>query len=763
MIAYVSGFFIIGCLPHLGPDLGLWLLLLLGLSWLRAGPPHLSLVVCGCLVAWLYGTEQLAHRLSAKHAGDFQLTGEVVGLPEHYPDSMRFTIRVIRLAPLFDADTDIAALRQVQLRWYQPTHKVTAGDVIQAKVRLKPPHGLYNPAAGDSELRAFINRIDARGYVRTLIAYQAEPSVNLDRLRGDLLAWLEQRLAQHPRALASLRALWLGDKSALTEHDWLTLRASGTTHLMVVSGLHIGVLVGLGWWLGRGLASLVLLGREGQCSPFLWPFIGAVGLSGAYMLLAGMSLPTLRAWLMAAIMLSGYLTLRRISVWRRWWASMAIVLTLFPLAFYQSGFWLSFIAVATLLYLVAHLRQQGQWAKLIHSQWLIFLIVGPLTVWCFSALSLSAPLVNLLAIPAVSALVLASPAALLLEVIGIHWGVDSLVKLLEWGWYGLDWLADYAPVLLWQPPKPGGIALGFALLGSVLVLLPLSAGVRLTGLLCWLPLVLKAPAQLPEKQFQAWVFDVGQGTAVLVQTRHHRLLYDTGAAYRNGGSALAQAVLPYFRQQGITQLDRLVVSHNDNDHAGGVARLLKQLDVDQIDAGMPASLIQRGVEQKVSYCPPDGAWQWDGVSFRYRHLPATAGDSSNDRSCILQINAAACGLLLSGDASQSVETAISTRLTKVSWLLAGHHGSADSTGDTLLQATEPDAVLFSNGYLNRYGHPHASVLERVRQAGAQSYRTDHHGALLLQVNGAGHCQVTTWREQQKGYWSQTLEHTLSRP
>ena len=752
MITYISGFFILGWLPSL-PTVWVWLLILLLCLllgwWLSTTRTFLFLLFTGFSVAYLYGQQQLSHRLSESAAGiDWEIVGIVSGLPDQNASRARFDLTVEQITA-FDRQEPAPSIRTIRLSWYQPAHPVRPGDHLRVTVRLKPPHSLRNPKGFDYEYWAFVRHIDAVGYVKQLSSEQSVGYFSFDRLRFDLISWVNQRFERWPKARVMLNALWLGDKSAIDADGWQLLQTTGTTHLMVVSGLHIGVIVGLGWWLGRLLTGVLWRGKEARISHFSLPFVCALLLSGVYVILAGFSIPTVRAWLMAAILLSGFLTFDRISIWRRWWGSMAVVLTLFPLAIHEVGFWLSFIAVAALIFLVDSSRGVSKLRMIFLSQWYIFLVIGPFSLLFFGVLSLFAPLINVLAIPLVSLALLISVPSIFLELLGIPWLLESIAYGLEGIWLGLEVVAKISSQGLWQRSSVDWIAVGFAIFGSVLLVIPLSYVVRLAGCLCWVPLLFKAPASLTEGDFQVVVFDVGQGLSVLVRTANHQLIYDTGPAYRHGGGAFERAVLPYLKHQGITGLDRLVISHDDNDHAGGWSVAHQHLAITQTEAGMPEQL----PIESARYCESGLQWQWDGVNFRYLQPEASLASDDNNRSCILEVRSDQCSLLITGDADTDIEAQIAPNLRPVTWLIAGHHGSKTSTGAPLLNRVQPEVVVFSAGFLNPYRHPYEQVVERVKASGAAIYRTDRQGAILLNSSPNNTCLARGWREMEKRYWS----------
>lgn len=759
MITYITGFFIVAWLPVLPPLIWLSILPVLGLIIFRYFPSirfKLFTFFIGVVIALVYGHFQLMHRWSVDDAKMlWRVTGVVVGLPQSEGKQVRFNLRVNKIQTGLSEKVSNGLStgpqhrpRIIRLSWYRADRHIQPGDSLVLDVKLRPPHSLWNPGGFDYERWTLSRNIDAVGYVKGLHEQQSASSFLIDSARFQLIAWLTERFDAQPVVSSTLQALLIGDKNALQEWQWRLMRNTGTTHLMVVSGLHIGVCVGLGWWLGRFLFVALFRGREHSVVHHWLPVITALLLSGLYVALAGFSIPTQRAWVMAAVLLGAQLLMRRPNVWARWWLAMAVVLTLQPLAVHEVGFWLSFGAVAALLFLVTVRQAKAPIMILLKSQWWILWMLSPLLLLFFGQVSMSSPLVNMLAIPFLSLLLISTLPALMMEGVGIYWGLDIVSALIQGLWASLSWVDGLSDQWVLDLQPPGILAALFAGLGAAMILQPVSAKLKLVGVLCWLPVFLPPQDPVASKQFKAIVFDVGQGASVLIQTQKHVLLYDTGAAYPNGSTAFERAVLPYLKQQGINYLDKLIVSHDDNDHAGGINKIYEILEVGVTESGMPSSLKAPAV-----LCESGVTWSWDGIEFGYIHPESPDNATDNDRSCVLEVRGPQCSLLITGDAGLKVEEQLADKLTPVNWLVAGHHGSRTSTGETLLKVTKPASVLVSAGFLNRYGHPHDDVVSRIEAHASGIFRTDKEGAILLENTAEEGCRVQTWRQKIKRYWS----------
>jgi len=736
MIFYVAGILAGAFLPEL-PRSWLWLVLaplfLCG-PWRRCSMPFWL----GVLVAISYGHWQLWHRLDpVVQERDQRLLGMVTGLPKRAGEVQRFELRVL--------EPRRSRLRRVSLGLYEAAAPLRPGDIVALEVRLKPPRSLWNPAAFDYERWALSRDIDATGYVRGEI-HRLGQRPTLDRLRAVIAERLAAAISD-PKVAALTQALLVGDRRGLGEADWQRLRRTGTVHLLVVSGLHIGILVGFGWLLGRGLCWLWPARRLPPILPRLLPTLLALSLSGLYVLLAGAGLATQRAWIMAAVLLLSAFWLVPIPVWRRWWLALCLVLTLQPLAVLEPGLWLSFGAVAALLLLSQDRGRQPLWTRLVRAQLAIFCLMTPLLLGAFAQLSLIGPLVNLVAIPLLPLLILGLIPVLFGAWAGFGLPGELYGALVGGLWHGLGVVADWqgSASLLAVPSRP---LLGLALAAAAVVVLPLALQVRALALGIWALALFALPQPGNRDDLRAWVFDVGQGTSVLVESAGRRLLYDTGPAYLDGGTAFERAVLPWLQQRGVHKLDRLVLSHADSDHAGGRHRLRQQLDVGRRESGSGALQAEEGYQP----CRAGQQWHWGPTRFRYLH-GGGSGDE-NDRSCVLLVESGGCRLLLTGDIGAGVEGRLVAEgaLPRLTWLVASHHGSRSSSTPAFVQAAAPELVLFSAGYLNRYGHPAPAVVERFRQRGANTLTTAHSGAIELRARG-GECRERVWRRVKKRYWS----------
>ncbi|WAC44711.1 DNA internalization-related competence protein ComEC/Rec2 [Pseudomonas sp. SL4(2022)] len=737
IFALVAGLLVLRFLPALPP---LWLLAVLPVAGLmllpfRSYPVALFLFAFtwACVSAQWALDDRLVQQMDAR---TLWLQGRVVGLPQLGEGVVRFELEQV----VSRRDKLPARLR---LAWYDGP-AVRAGQTWRLAVRLKRPHGLVNPQSFDYEAWLLAQRIGGTGTVKSgeLIAPASGTGAWRDRLRQQLLA-----TPAHGRE-GALAALVLGDDSGLSTADWQVLQNTGTVHLMVISGQHIGLLAALLYGLVAGMARLGFWPRS-------WPWLPcacAVALAGAlaYGGLAGFEVPVQRACVMIGLVLLWRWRFRHLGVWLPVLLALLAVLLGEPLASLQPGFWLSFGAVMLLILTFSgRLGAWPWWNTLLRAQWAMAIGLLPLLLALGLPVSASAPLANLVAVPVVGLLVV--PLALIgtlllpLPVVGAAllwvagWVLDLLFELLtQLALWLPAWLPSALPFWAWL----------LVVLGALVLLLPAALPMRSLGALLLLPLLF-SPQQRPEYgRAEVWMLDVGQGLAVLVRTQKHDLLYDAGPRFGEFDTG-ERVVLPSLRALDVRALDVLLISHADNDHSGGAAAIRRGLPVRQVLSGEPDKLEPAW---QAAACVSGRQWQWDGVQLStWRWESASDGNQS---SCVLHIEANGERLWLAGDIDANAEQALLSSGLEMpaQWLLAPHHGSRSSSSASFLAKVRPTAALISRGAHNAFGHPHAEVVERYRALDAQLYDTAVHGAVRIRLGAFEPAQglrnhARFWREK----------------
>ena len=665
----------------------------------------------------------------ALHGRDFDVIGSVRGLPNVGPDSTRFDFDIA--SAMLDGQP-LSLRGRVRLNWYDKAPELSPCSTWRLRLRLRPPRGLVNPGGYDSERGAAQRGVVAVGYVRAdrdnrMTAAASGPCV--DAWRASIARAIGAELGPNSSS-ALLRALAVGDQSAIGEPEWQVLRATGIGHLIAISGLHVGMFAAFGVLLGRLLWKLAPRLTLRIPGPLIEAPI-AMACAFGYGLLAGMGVPTVRTLLMIAIALLARFARRATSVAQALALAALAIIAWDPLAVMSAGFWLSFVGVAILLSMTrAAGAEVPAWRELPRVQLGLSLALLPLSVWFFGQGSLIGPLANLIAVPWVSFLVV--PLTVAGSLLIVDWPVlggpllhaaDFLLGAL---WRIMEWLAALPSAQVYFAAAPLW-ALLLALIGTAWMLLPRGVPARALGVMLLLPLLLPPRQDLAEGEFEAWMFDVGQGLAVLVHSRDGAWLYDAGPRYPSGFDVGEAVVIPSLRALGIDRLDRIVISHGDSDHAGGARALHLAFPDAPIESGEPQRL-----ELPAGDCPGAFGEATDGVQLRAVYASKDESAKGNDRSCVILVSGRHGSLLLTGDATSRVEPAIAAALGEVPRPLVmsvPHHGSKTASSAAFLAALSPRLALVSAGYRNQFGHPHADVLERYARQTAALMNTADGGYL----------------------------------
>lgn len=753
--ALLAGVLLVQGLAHLpSPSWALLILLgAIGLAWRCPRWRWLACLLFGVAWALWRGMSAMDARLPRALEGrDFTVVGSLVGLPLARTDASRFTLRVEH-ATLDGQPFDLHG--RITVSWYDGAPALQPCTRWQLLLRLKRPRGLLDPGAADSERSALERGIVATGYVRdddgnTALA---APSWCVDGVRAAIAHAIETRV-HDPHDAALLQAFAVGDTRGLDQHDWAVARANGVSHLIAISGFHVGVAAMFGVWL-----TLLIYG--------MWPRLGlrlprpqaqaaaALLAAGVYGALAGLGLPTVRTLLMIAVVALARCSRRGSSGAHSLALALIAILLVDPLAVLAAGFWLSFVGVA---FLILCLQSHGRgWRAFVRElsagQSLMTVALLPLTLWFFGQASLVGALSNLIAVPLVSFVIV--PCALFGMLLlalcpplatPVLWLAAHIVHV---QWWLLERMANW-PGAHWYLPMVHPLALLLAVLGALWMFLPRVVPLRWLGALLFLPLLLPPRSAPAEGAFQVWVLDVGQGLAVLLRTQGHVMVYDTGARYPSGFDLGDAAVLPAIHALGITRLDMLVISHGDNDHVGGAEAVVDAFPQARRLAGEPARM-----PVPMAQCVAGQSWEWDRVRFRILSPGPDGGGRDNDSSCVLLVEGRGGRLLLTGDISSKVEPAVVAALDAgpPPVLLVPHHGSKTSSSAAFIAALRPSLALVSAGWRNRFGHPRPEVVARYADAGVPLFNTAEQGALEVDFPADGSPRREPgWRLRQTRYW-----------
>ncbi|HEY5678941.1 MAG TPA: DNA internalization-related competence protein ComEC/Rec2 [Pseudomonadales bacterium] len=723
-----------------------WLML----AGILLGVVRRGLPACGFLVGFAWAAFAMQQLLESRLPGCLDgaeelMVVDVVSEPRRREDGA-YTFSADVRSTRAGLCADVLG-RRLRLTWYEAPG-IGQGERWRVLARLRTPWAYQNPGGFDFERWLLAEGLNGSGYV-----------VSGTRIGGPRASWRAPWLegvrgyleTEHPAAAGVLYALVSGDGSLIASAGWRTLRDTGTVHLMVVSGLHVGLVAGMGYQIARlavRALPLVLLWVPARRAGAL----GGVCAASGYVALTGGGVPGLRALCMSALVLGALAWGRRLSPWLVWLVALALVLVGQPAVVHRQGLWLSFGAVAVLIWFFAgrsvrEPRLAGVAAALVRAQYALLLGLSPLLVMLQGQIPSSGPVANLVAVPVISFLVIPAAliGALLMELVPFlgeaALGMAAVVVAQLMG--VLEASASLPPLVA----APRLLPVFVALATGLVMLACGGSGRHLLLCLAWAVWALPPDHGLPRGEFRVLAMDVGQGSAVLVDTKRHRLLFDAGPRYPSGFDLGAQVVLPTLVATGSPRLDALVISHADIDHSGGKGAVVGAVPVGEVYESRPDS--------ESSRCSAGQSWRWDGVDFRFLHPPPLArarGLGSNDASCVLLIDNGRERALLPGDIGAAVEGQLLRALDPVDVLLAAHHGSASSSSRAFVRVLEPDVVFISAGRRNRYGHPHPDVVGRFAEVGARVHSTAEHGALVWDSRTPG--SVRRWRRDTPRYWVQ---------
>jgi len=729
----------------------------------------LCAIICGFLWALLRADVILSTGLDRMIEGDTVIvTGQIVSLPQILDSGIRFEFHIIEMK-----SQDGVVLKnpgKVRLGWYRDNIEVKSGEHWQLYVRLKRPYGFSNPGGFDYEGWLFQHRIRAAGYVRNdeqneLIHQASIFSINHQRY---LLRNLINRIhlsdsGDFEKSL--LLALSLGDRSKVSPQQWQTLTQTGTSHLLAISGLHIGLVAGLFFILGRWLWAL-----SGSLPLYLASqrFAALSGLFGAlmYAALAGFAIPTQRALIMLTVWILSRFFHRKIAITDIIATSLLAVLIIDPFAAMDVSFWLSFVAISIIAYGMT-CRINGNmswwrsgWLKWGRVQYLVAVGLFPLLVLWFQQVPLVGIFANIVAVPYISLIVV--PLVLLgIVLLCFIFPAGEFVLQLAGQALSVFWpFLDYLSRLefnIWHSASPSTLAFALGMIGVLIILLPKGIPARWIGVIWLLPLLFPQTENPEFGDFWFTQLDVGQGLASVIQTQNHSLIYDTGDRYSERFNVGKAVIIPFLKHQHIQHPDLLIVSHGDRDHIGGANDILAQY---------PEIYVLTSVREKMTHpylgnCVEGQSWRWDGVDFEILNPASSEGYQGNiwgnNASCVLKVSNAQGSVLLTGDIERAVESRLisssqSKEKLSATVLIAPHHGSKTSSSPSFINAVSPKYVVFPVGYRNRFGFPKQDIISRYESHQVKMLNTARDGALVFKFE-ASDISSTCHRQQNWRFWT----------
>ena len=653
------------------------------------------------------------------------LEGRVLSVPERAGADLRFDAEVqIRAGLKLDTRT-----RRARLSWRDAPYAPRVGERWRWIVRLAPFAPTQNFFGADLARIAFRDRVHLAGRVlpAALNGRLQLSDSSIETVRARIAARIADSVSD-PDAAALLAALAVGLTAGMSTDQWRVFNATGTTHLVAISGLHVTLFAVLAFFCARRAWRWLPFATRIEREPFA--LVSGMAAAGVYSLLAGFSVPTQRTWLMLGAFSLARLSARHLGAAHGWALALIAILVFDPSAPLAAGFWLSFVAVGVILLLeTSSLVPSRRGFGLVRLQLAVMLALAPLTFAVFDSVSISGLWINLLAIPLMSfvlvpLVLLGAVTALVLP--GICAPIfGAAATLYEWLWPGLVWAAD-ADLARWQiTPSPWWFACGFC--GGLILLLRWPWPLRLTTCALLLPL-LAATSRMPEEgSARLTVFDT-RNTAILIATRAHLLLFDTGDAWNTHGSQVEQLALPALSALGHRRVDLLLIPALNEDRAQGAALLAEEADLTRIvvGGGWPATSLP------TAQCR-DARFRWDGVDFE------TWDAGPGRRYCLLRVSLGAHGVLLAGDLDAAAERALLRRLPAGALasdaVVMSRQASSLGSSTEWIEATAPGLAIATGGIAG--SDSRAQTLARWRESGARIEDTRLAGALELGLGTNG--------------------------
>ena len=724
----------------------LWLQLLVALALVALALHRRLRPLAGLMAGVLWFTvaaDALRDRTwPAERAGEtVELSGRVASLPEQRGGRARVEFRLESL-------NGEPVRGRVLLGWYRPLEWFRPGERWRLLARLEPPHGRSNPGLFDYQRYLFARGITAVG--RIVEAERVERGAwrgATDRFRQRFADWLQAETASL-EAAALQRALIIADRSAMSPELAEQLRRTGTAHLLSISGLHVGMVAGLVGLLA-GLFATPLLRSLGATGRKRLMLIAGLCAAFGYSALAGFSLPTVRALVMLCAGFGALLWRRPLQPGRALLVALTVLLAIDPLAVLSIGFWLSFGAVAVLIWAFAGRSTGRGWLSgLVWAQVVIAIGLLPLNVGIFGQWAPTALAANLFAIPLVGLWVL---PCLLLSLVGFGLGMPAATLPAAGAEIGLKLFLALTDVLLQldtslrviaEPtgPAPGLAAMALAFIGALWLLAPRAWPMRSLGLVLLLPL-LWPPGERPGPgEFDLVVPDLGDGHAVLITTSRHTWLYGTGPGDGKQRSLVPGTLAPLVRADGRRSVDGIIVPFGHGDYAGG-------------EAAARAAWPEAQVLAPGAGCTAGREWEVDGVQFRILHPGPALPDLQGDSSCVLELRSAAGSALLPGGIGAVVgRRLVDQGARPVDVLLLPRAGHRDALDGGWFDALQPSWSIATASAHNRRGLPHEEMRSRITTRSGRLVTTGECGYLRVAFRGDRDVGMHAHRLERSRFW-----------
>ncbi|MFT6991602.1 MAG: competence protein ComEC, partial [Paraglaciecola sp.] len=665
--------------------------------------------------------------------------------------NIRFNIKVTQIA-----DQHLLFTKIFRLSWREPAWQVQQGQRVKLWVKVKPPHGLANEAGFNYQQWLFSEGINATGYVKS-----DDDNTLLDDVKSIRQTLLNRMLGFDLPQRSWLAAVTFGYRGLLQPEDWHLVQKTGVAHLIAISGLHLALVASVSYvliaWVGGGLISRFYSLHHINLHNVA--MLLTLFTTLAYSALAGFGLPTLRAWLMLFLFSVLFLLNKHLGAKRLILLGLTGFVLLFPLSIFGLSFWLSFSAVIIICFIFwrwpvkqANFSLTAIFSGMVKVQLCLTVLMLPLVAWQFSYVSTVSPLVNLIAVPVVTMVLV---PICLVAVICLAFRPDWAFELFSYAdlilSYGLTFLnfAIKIKASFFNIPAFPVAVWFFVFLFVLGCCLPSFWLNKKYLLLFLLPLA----SHLLTPNINTWqldVLDVGHGLAVLISKNKHAIIYDVGASYPSGFNMADSVLLPILQARGFSKVDVVFISHGDNDHAGSLPQLLKGIDVSQVITNQDK-------------CRQGFALSWQGLRIKALWPDNALKHNDNNGSCVIKVSDQYHSILLPGDINKSIEKQLVDLYPKQlqsDILVAAHHGSNTSSSAEFIQTVGAKYVIFSQGFMNRWRFPRQEVVDRYQTYNPILFSTSHSGQVSFQIeyNSSTPIMLKTFRQDIYPYWYANSTH-----
>ena len=659
-----------------------------------------------------------------------------------------------------------------RLSWFAPNFALQQGDKLRLFIRLKPPVGLANPHGFNYQQWLTSKNIVAIGYVR-----DSPSNALVNRQLGLRQQFVNRLLTYNLPNIRWILALSYGDRRLLKPQDWELMQHTGTAHLFAISGMHLGIVFGFSLLLLKAILYVRTLLFTSTLTQNYKPYllIPACCMCIAYAYISGFEVPVLRA----LFTLSFWTWLVLTSLYWRFYSVMLALLTsffvLFPYSILGISFWFSFIAVMLIALFVWRFPihpNANIWLKIrygVKLQLFLSLATLPMISFAFGSVPLLGFVANLFMIPIVTfilvplCLVGAVASALSIDAGLLYKMIDTCFELVFSVLQGLQSRSFYFLELpLQQSTLMANVTRWVTILITYPTTMLLAVAVMLppwykkwclvggAASLSAMHLYFAEQHIYEQNASHLLAMDVGQGSAFILHNTQGIMLYDTGGAFDTFSMANS-VVLPYFRAHDITQLDYFILSHLDNDHAGGAAIIENELNV--VNRFLPEKGCNR---QDFLKQFPSGTTKLMSFSMSVLWPLSSVSGHENAHSCVIKLAIGKHSILLTGDIEKESEAAIlrlygQSKILQSSILIAPHHGSKTSSTSAFVAAVSPQYVVFSSGANNRWGFPAKTVLDTYARANSKVFITGQQGRIKIHIDEQ-RIRVTTYRDDEYNRW-----------